>query len=221
MPRVPRATNGYREYTDAHVYQMRLGRLAMHGGWPGRPIRRSALSLVRRAASGELEAALAQAREHLMLVRAEQARADAAASYLEEWVNGRLQLRPFPPLSRKDAAAKLDVTVDALRHWERNGLIKVPRKANNNYRLYGPSEVGRLGVIRMLRQAGYSTMAILRMLTVVDRGLKRGLRNILDTPRPDEDVITASDRWLSTLAEQEGRARRIVALLRYMARAFG
>ncbi len=68
----------------------------------------------------------------------------------------------------------------------------------------------------MLSRSGYSIAAILRMLLQFDRGEKTGLRRALDTPRPDEDVYLASDRWLTTLAEQEQRARTIIALLEEM-----
>jgi hypothetical protein len=65
----------------------------------------------------------------------------------------------------------------------------------------------------MLSRAGYSLSAILRMLVQLDRGEKTDLRRALDTPRPDEDVYLASDRWLSTLTEQEQHAHTIIALL--------
>lgn len=57
------------------------------------------------------------------------------------------------------------------------------------------------------------SIPILRMLLQLDRSERTDLRRALDTPRPDEDVYLASDRWLSTLAEQEQHARAIIALL--------
>ena len=78
----------------------------------------------------------------------------------------------------------------------------------------GPSsEVSRLRVIRMLSHAGYSLSAILRMLIQLDQGETKDLRRALDTPLPDEDVYLASDRWISTLADQERRAHTIIALI--------
>ena len=62
-------------------------------------------------------------------------------------------------------------------------------------------------------RAGYSTAAILRMLIQLDRGETTDLRRALDTPRPDEDARLASDRWISTLAEQGRRAHTIIALI--------
>jgi hypothetical protein len=40
---------------------------------------------------------------------------------------------------------------------------------------------------------------------------------VLDTPRPDEDALTAADRWLTFLAEQEQRAEKLVRMLTKMA----
>ena len=58
-------------------------------------------------------------------------------------------------------------------------------------------------------------MAILRMVIELDQGKTRGLKETLDTPRPDEeDVFTASDRWLTTLHEQHKCADRIIVLIK-------
>jgi DNA-binding transcriptional MerR regulator len=100
--------------------------------------------------------------------------------------------------------------------WERNGLIQVPRDPQSGYRIYGAPEIGRLRVIRMLLRAGYSTMAILRMLLQLDQGKAGDLRHVLDTPPPDEDVYSAADQWLSTLAAQEQRAVDLITRLEKM-----
>jgi hypothetical protein len=67
LPPIPRNPSGYRLFTEAHVDQMRLARTALRGPWPGRNIKRSALALVRRAASGDLGGALEQAYSYLVL----------------------------------------------------------------------------------------------------------------------------------------------------------
>jgi DNA-binding transcriptional MerR regulator len=214
LPPIPRSPTGYRLFTQAHLEQMRLARMAMHGPWPGSNIRKSALALVRKSASGDLGGALEQAYQHLALVQAERARAEAAAGLLERWAQGATTDTTSKPLHIGEVAELLDVTADQLRNWERNGLIEVPRDPRNGYRLYGATEVGRLRVIRMLLRAGYSMMAVLRMLLQLDQG--GDPRQALDTPQPDEDVYTAADQWLSSLAEQEQRARNIIAQLERM-----
>ncbi len=216
LPPVSRSPSGYRQFTQRHLDQMRLARLALHGGWPGRNIRQSALALVRQSASGDLGGALERAYRHLALVQAERAQAEVAAGLVERWAQGAPTDVIAEPLYINQAAGLLGVTADILRNWERNGLIKTPR-ARNGYRLYGAAEIGRLRVIRTLLRAGYSSMAILRMLRRFDRGQRTGLRQVLDAPTP-QDILYATDRWLSTLAEQEQRAAGMIAQLEKMIR---
>jgi DNA-binding transcriptional MerR regulator len=232
LPKIPRSPAGYRLFTEDHVEQMRLARSALRGPWPGRAIKRSALELVQRSAAGDLGGALEQAYGHLALVQAERAQAEAAVQLLERWAQGAAVDASEDRLYIGQAARLLGVTTDMLRNWERNGLVDVPRDAGNGYRLYGAAEIGRCRVIRMLRRAGYGVMAILRMLLYLDRALGRvqegDLRQILDTPREgdsireeagaegEEDVYYAADRWLSTLAAFEGRARDVIDQLERM-----
>lgn len=216
LPPIPRSPSGYRLFTEHHLDQLRLARTALHSEWAGRTLRQSALNLVKQAATGDLAGALELAWRHLALVQAEQAQAEAAAAFLERWAQGTVVTAAMDPLQIGPAAELLAVTRDMLRNWERNGLIRVPRDPANGYRRYGPAEIGRLRVIRMLLRAGYSTMAVLRMLLQFDQGRCTGLREVLDTPRPDEDILYASDRWLSTLAGQEQRAWLMINQLEAM-----
>jgi hypothetical protein len=49
----------------------------------------------------------------------------------------------------------------------------------------------------VLRNAGYSLMAIYHMLNQLDADSSTDFKQVLNTPRPDEDVSFATDRWLS------------------------
>lgn len=216
LPPVPRSPAGYRQFTEFHLDQMWLARTALHGQWPGRNIRRSLLALVRCSASGDVAGALELARAHSRLVQAECAHAEQAVEVLRVWVASAGLSAPANPLSIGQTARLLDVSIDKLRDWERNGLLAAPRHRHSRYRQYYPPQLARLRVIRLLRQAGYSTMAILRMLRQLDRGAAADLRHALDTPAPDEDALSAADRWLSTLAEQTARAADLQAQLEAM-----
>ncbi len=216
LPPIPRSPSGYRQFTEAHIDQLRLARKAFVGAWPGRPIRRAAVAAVKRAASGDLGGALEQAYELLAVVQAERALAESAVRLLQRWAQGVASDATPVQLRIGEAAELLGVSRDRLRSWERNGLVHVPRDPANGYRRYGAAEIGRLRVIRMLRRAGYSPMAILRMLLQLDRGEAEDLRELLDTPRSDEDVYSAADRWLSTLTMWEERACEMITLLEMM-----
>lgn len=211
---VPRSRSGYRLFTATHLDQMRLARTILEWPYPGG--KSLALDLVYKCAAGDLGGALEQAYTYLARVRAERARADAAIEFLEQWARGQAIEALAAPLNIGEAARRLGVSVDKLRNWERNGLLEVPRDPQNGYRLYGAPEIGRARVIRMLLQTGYSLMAILRMLQRFDRGQTNDLKQVLDTPRPDEDVYSAADRWLSTLDTLEQRVLDAIAQLNVM-----
>jgi DNA-binding transcriptional MerR regulator len=215
-PPVERSPAGYRRFTQRHLDCLRLARLVYAGSLPGRNIRQSGYHIVQRAVSGDLGGALELAHQHLGLILAERAHADAAAGLLERWAQGAILDAGDRSLQIGQVADLLGVTIDVLRNWERNGLIRVPRNPANGYRRYAPAQISRLRVIRTLSRAGYSLAAILRMLIQFDHGERDNLLQVLDTPRPDEDVYTAFDRWISTLNEGEQRARQAIVLLEEM-----
>lgn len=209
-----RGPNGYRLWTPAHLDQMIFARQAIHGFWPGHRIRNSVLALVRRAATGDLEGALGDAISHETLVGEEILRAETAANFLEAWARGTLEEAAEDQwLTPREAAQAVCASPGQIRNWERNHLIDTPRDPVSGYRIYSPQEIGRLRVIRSLLLAGYSMAAILRMTTALDRGKKTGLRKLLNTPRQGEEVLTAFDRWLDSLAEQRHRAAGLVRML--------
>lgn len=209
-----RSESGYRLFTSLHLEQMRLARMAL--GWPYPGSRDGTLALVKCAVENDLGMAMEWAYQNLAHVRVERTHAEAAVEFLERWATGHVLDTTRGQFHIAQAAERLGVTVDMLRNWERDGLIDVPRDPNSQYRLYGAAEFGRLRVIRMLRKAGYSMMAILRMLLQFDAGRRENLRQVLDTPRDDEDIQWVADRWLTTLALQEERAQEVIRQVSYL-----
>lgn len=213
LPPVERGAAGYRHFTQRHLDCLRLANQVYGDHYPGRAIYHSGIRIIQVAVGGDLVGALELAHGHLALVRSERTQADRAADLLERWAFGPPTDTTTQSLQIGQVARLLGISVDIVRSWDRSGLINVPRDPSNGYRRYGALEVSRLRVIRLLSRAGYSLSAILRMLIQLDHGETTNLRHALDTPRPDEDVYLASDRWLSTLTDQEQRAQTIIALL--------
>ncbi len=213
LPPVQRGANGYRLFTQKHLDCMRVARMVYTTTYPSRTIRLSGSKIIQSTVADDWGGALERSYAHLALVQSERVQAETAAMLLERWATGTAADATERPMQIGQVAQLLGVSIDVLRNWERNGLITIPRNPNNRYRYYGSAEISRLRVIRMLSRAGYSLMAILRMLLQLDRGVTTDLRHSLDTPQPDEDVYTASDRWLSTLADQEQVALRLIELV--------
>jgi DNA-binding transcriptional MerR regulator len=217
VPRDPR--NGYRRFSQVHLAQVQVVRAAHYFTWVMGDMRKTGLALLACSASEDWSGACQVALRLLEIVRAERAQAQAAAAYLEQWARGAPD-PPAPLLQTTQVARLLETSIDCLRNWERNGLLRVPRDARNGYRRYGPAEIGRLRVIRTLIRSRYSIMAILRMLTRLDQGQKENLGLVLDTPRPDEDVFYAADHWLTTLTELEQHAQDAITLTRQIMERF-
>jgi DNA-binding transcriptional MerR regulator len=224
LPPVERDARGYRCFTQRHLDCLLLGRFIYSGQFPDKAIHKASTGVIYRAAAGDLDGALEQARRYLAVVQAERAQAEEAATLLERWVKGGADADASqtegtdadarPERLRIGQAARLvGVTIDVLRNWERDGLTRVPRNPHNGYRLYGAAEIGRLRVIRMLSRAGYSMMALLRMLTQLEREEAADVRAALNTPGPEEDIHRAADRWLAALEKEEVRAGRVIQMV--------
>jgi DNA-binding transcriptional MerR regulator len=209
LPTIPRGKNGYRLYNVLHLEYARLVHMAIRWPWVGD--KALLVNLAKRAAVGDLGMAMELAYEYLARVRTERTFAESAIEFLERWAAGYLIDTMRQSMNIGEAASHLNVTVDMLRNWERNGLLDVPRDPANQYRLYGTTEFGRIRVIRMLVHSGYSQMAILKMLLQFDAGKRDNLRDALHVPREeDEHVQIIADRWLSSLWELEERAQATI-----------
>lgn len=211
IPPVERSPAGYRLFTQRHLDCLRLARMIYAAQYPGRGFRALGNAIIQRAVADDWTGALAKAYDHLAAVSVELEQANQVADLLEHWAQNMVNSRSEEePLSIGEVSKRLDVSLDVIRNWERNGLIRVPRNSYNNYRLFGKQEIERMRIIRMLSRAGYSHMAMLRMFIELDAGNIRDLKKILDTPRPDEDIFTAADSWLTTLHAQESMAQKVI-----------
>ena len=215
---VRRANNNYRLFTLAHIELMYLARIALRRGFVEGNIRKRAISIIKTAAKGNLKLALEEAYNYLAHIKNERSKADEALTILQKWMNKKNEPSAMDVfLGRGETSRLLGVSIDALRNWERNGLLDVPRNSKNGYRLYGPKEIDRAKVIRTLRMANYSMMAILRMLKAVDTNIREPeIRKIVSTPQPDEDMVYATDRWILTLSKTEEDAKELIIQIKKM-----
>ncbi|MEN1761528.1 MerR family transcriptional regulator [Anoxynatronum sibiricum] len=123
---------------------------------------------------------------------------------------------PRDVLNRREAATLIGVTPEALRNWERNDLIQVPRSGQHQTRFYGQREIQRLQVIYLLRQARFSMSAIHRCLSKLDAGHPEEALNALKLPHAE--AVWTGDRWLAVLEMFAAKADEIDDLLRSLHR---
>lgn len=214
IPSPMREANGYRVFTDLHIEQIKLARLAFRVEVLQNGLRKKMIAMVKAAATGDYGLAITLTNAYLEQVRQEQRNAEEAVRLVRQLLCGAV-CHDGQRLRRKEVSGQLNITMDTLRNWEMNGLLTVKRK-ENGYRVYTQSDIIRLKIIRSLKCANYSLAAILRMLGSLSQNPDADIQAALDTPKADDDIITACDRLLTSLADAEANAQAILHMLRQM-----
>ncbi len=211
-----RLPNGYRVFTQLHLEQFRLARLAFQIEVLQNGLRKKIVEMVKASAAGDFDTALTLTREYLEQVKRERANAEEAIEIAAQILNGETG-ESTCALKRREVSEALGISMDTLRNWEMNGLLRVKRK-QNGYRVYTDHEIRRLKIIRSLRCANYSLEAILRMLRQLSRNPNVDLKEALNTPEPDADLIAVCDQLITSLTAAEANAYEMIRKLRKMKR---
>ncbi len=213
-----RRQNGYRVFTDLHIRQIKLARIAFRVEVLQNGLRKKAVAIVKIAAKRDFDRALSLADEYVAQTRSERANAEEAIKITLRILDGESPERDIS-YKRSEAALLIGVSVDSVRNWEMNGLLCVKRK-ENGYRVYSGDDMRRMKIIRSLRCANYSLEAILRMLTSLTDDPRADISRALNSPARGESVISACDRLLVSLAEAEKNALVLIDMLREMKNLF-
>jgi MerR family transcriptional regulator, copper efflux regulator len=78
--------------------------------------------------------------------------------------------RPGNWFSSGELAAVAGVSRDALRYYERRGLLPVAQRSQNGYRQYPPQALDRVRVVRAALGIGFTVEELSEVLTARDRG---------------------------------------------------
>ena len=209
-----REENGYRVFTDLHLCQIQIARLGFEIEILQNGLRKKIVDMIKTCAKCDFDGAIRQTEEYLDQLEKERAGAEEAIRIVQDMLHGEVHENQLS-LKRKEVSRYLDISVDVLRNWEMNGLIAVKRM-KNGYRIYTDADIRQLKIIRVLRCANYSLEAIRRMMQQLSEDPKSDIREILDTPREDDDIITACDRLLLSLSKAKTNAEKIMMRLKEM-----
>lgn len=208
---VPRSGNGYRVFSDLHLFQLQIARAAFHCEIIQGRSREKARVVVEASGKRDFKLALQLAHDYLTHLEQEYRQALEAIQLVEQWLSGMEPLSNQKYL-RSEVTQILDLSPEIIRNWERNGLLTVPRLPNG-YRIYTEREFNRMKIIRTLRAAHYSMNAILRLMNTAERSKELRIKEILDTPGEFEDIVTVTDRLIYSLEEAILKAKEVIQLL--------
>ena len=186
---IPRKENGYRLYNQIHYEQLKLIRIGLKSELLQNGLRKQVIDIIKASAKGEFDEALELARKHLE---------NNSKTY-----------------TRKQLADYLELTIDTLRNWELNGLLRIKRK-ENGYRVYNEDDIKRIKIIRSLRCVNFSLSAILRLLRNLDNDNNVDIKHIIDTPKENEDIVSVCDKLLTSLENAEDECNKMIIQIKKM-----
>lgn len=207
---VPRQANGYSIYSNIHLFQLKVARTLFRCEIVQGNLRKKARTIVYACGKEDFTKAEQLTIDYLTNLEREYTHALSATKVVEKWLRNESTVSSCT-YSRKEVALLLDITPEAVRNWERNGLITVPRLYNGR-RVYGEKELEQLRVIRSLRSAHYSINAILRLLRQVQQP-NMDIFAILNTPTDEEDIVSVTDQLGESLLDAIADAKDTLALL--------
>jgi len=211
IPPAERKSNSYRVFTDFHIQQLRLARIAFQIEVLQNGLRKKVVETIKLSAKREFDKALVFAEEYRSQIQREQRNAEESIIIAKQILSGKSVQHDFL-LKRKEVSDYLDISMDTLRNWERNGLLQVKRK-KNGYRAYTSDDIERFKMIRTLRLANYSLEAILRMLNALAQNPQVNISQVLNTPQTDEEVVSVCDRLIVSLKDAEKNAEEMINII--------
>lgn len=215
IPKANRLSNGYRIFNDYHIEQFNLVRTALKVEVLQNGLRKKIINIIKLSAKGEFEEAIICTNDYINQVKNERRNAEEAIEISKQLLLGIKNNESDMFLTRKQTAEYLNITIDTLRNWEMNGLLSIKRK-ENGYRVYTSSDIKKLKIIRTLRCANYSLASILRMINAISNSSKVDIKEVINTPDNNEDIVTAFDKLLTSLNNAEKNANVILKQLRFM-----
>lgn len=214
IPKPLRKQNGYRVFEDVHIDQFRLARTAFQIEVMQNGLRKRMIEVVKQSAGGKYDEAIRGINEYILVIDYEKRKASEAAE-IASGILCRTDDGGPSLFGRREVSAMLGISMETLRNWERNGLLRIKRK-DNRYREYDVNDIKTLKMIHSLRCANYSLASILRMLWALDQNSRESLFHQVNTPRADEEIVSVCDRLIISLHSAGENAERILRMLQHM-----
>lgn len=197
---VERSQNGYRIYTDNHIEQIKLARLVLKSDIIKVYMIFKVREILKTIARNEFDIALDLSKKFLLQIQVEKTSEFKLIKELKELIRVHIDNnKKNISLKRSEVSKEIDVSMDVIINWERNGLLEIPRNNKNNYRIYSEHEIILLKAIKLIRKENYSTQCIGNMI----RKIKAN----------NFEFIYKEDELLSTIGDREKDVKNLISHL--------
>lgn len=201
---VQRKSNGYRIFTDKHLEEMKIARLAFPGPYPVSS--KSLFKMMQEFIKESYAKALEYTKQYKNLVREEEKRSKETLRTLDQWHKGRYGTDKIIAIGRKKFAHLNGVSIETIRNWERNGLYE-PTINSRRYKQYSELDYEKVQIIRLLRKTGFSIASLAKLFHSDQEHMPS---YFLEKIYHNHETSYEADEWLKHLEEHINRADAII-----------
>lgn len=205
---VKRRPNGYRAYTEQHLEQLKIARIAFPGPYPvsSRPL----YDMVQSYKSQEYSRALELAKVYRQAVHQELEKTNAALKILDQWHKNKYGSDKIIANSRKEFAALCQLSVETVRTWERNGIFQ-PQVSSSRCNKYSELNYEKVQIIRLLRKRGFSIASLAQVFSSKNNQIIPS--QFLEEIYKNRETSYVADEWLHHLKQHIQRADQLIAII--------
>lgn len=168
VPKVERAKNGYRIYTVEHEAYFQCIR-ALNAGF-GMDLVKKVMPLI---INGKIHDALWLINKAQVDLYTEKETVQKTVEILDSKDLTELidvtKYRDKKYFTIGEVAKEANVSASSIRHWEKEGLIEPERHKESGFRIYCPSDIRRVFIIRTIQRVVYSLDIVREVLLEIDK----------------------------------------------------
>ncbi|CAH0122162.1 hypothetical protein PAE9249_04704 [Paenibacillus sp. CECT 9249] len=205
VPDVPRTASNRRYYTPVHV-QAFIALRALRKGFDI-PVSYDVMSLLKK---GCLEQALWKINLQQYNIQAEKQRVEEVMSLIQQTDFSKYRnMQVTEEMKIGEVAAIAGVNPSAIRHWEKEGLIRSKRNPENGYRAFTSRELKKIIVLSSLRKTVFFIESMKQLLealethdlTAIERSFKVALQQLNEQLEKQMNGISEMMRYINYFAK--------------------
>ncbi|MCL7748789.1 MerR family transcriptional regulator [Halalkalibacter alkaliphilus] len=165
IPAVERAENGYRIYTNEHELYFKCIRSLLPGF--GMDLVKKVMPLIK---NGKIVKALWLINKAQVELYKEKETVKRTVDILDlKKLTEIPNYHNIKYFTIGEVAREANVSASAIRHWEKEGLINPERHKESGFRIYSPSDIRRVLIIRTVQRVVYSLDIVREVLSDLEK----------------------------------------------------
>jgi Predicted transcriptional regulators len=210
VPDVPRSAGNRRSYAPLHVQAFKALRALIKGF--DIPVCYEVMSLLKK---GLVEQALWKINLHQYNIQAEKQRLEEIMNLIQKTDFSKYRnVQVSEEMKIGEVAAIAGVNPSAIRHWEKEGLIRSQRNPDNGYRVFTSRDLKKIIVLSSLRKTVYFIENMKQLLealetfnlAAVERSFKVALQKLNEQLKNQMIGISEMMRYIDQYAKQYNKA---------------